>query len=342
MKKLIQGLGLLTLTLSLVACGSQGGMDTPDSSETASVQKDASTTSQSQEQVEDKATDKQEKANAYLDWQGDYRALSNISRLNDFGHMSFTGDHKVYMDRNETELRRGQEEGYLSGDYTIKAYEGEQKISTILYPFPEEMHTAAGYPTTEVLPEVQIDVTIPQSEIDRIGTENKESKLTLYGYHGDKDYLILTDGKGAESKLYVYMPESDGGLTSGSSSSSSRTTSQSATKAEAGSNKSSKVSVDRLKSGDMGALEGTWVSNYNTWNINSYGGLGTGEILDLSNEWTSEVGVNLLLKYRSVATPILFIPAGVAHGESDASRDRLVFINSPDEKPAESNYFYKQ
>lgn len=331
-------------------------------------------------------------ADDYLTWNRSYTNFDYLSTPQLHGHISLGYDGKAILIRTAKEWQNGRDRGYLKADYKISKYKGKEKVTSYVYPFPEDMHTAAEYPRQEIVPEVQIDITIPQSEIDRVETDLTETSLRFYGYKAKDGHLILTNGKADDLTVYVYRPEESqtytvnvektairkapdfrakslgdisqgeevttsstfigpgktnhldvgwieteikgqkgyvwtGDLTRQTKPSSSTTSQASAKTSQSSSsveNQSGAVNLDQIRQGNMTSLAGTWRSNKGTeWVIDSYGILSTGELLEPSESQTSPEGVNLDMKYRSVVTPLILLPKGVKHGDSDTSKDRL-------------------
>lgn len=102
------------------------------------------------------------------------------------------------------------------------------------------------------------------------------------------------------------------------------------------------VMVEQVAQGKMASLAGTWVNGYGTqWIIDENGRLSTGEILGIAPEIQGDDGLHLRLNYRSVSTPILLIPIGLAHGESDVTKNRLTIANDINTLSSK-DYFYKK
>ncbi|HFI0304154.1 TPA: hypothetical protein ACGOVA_001329 [Streptococcus suis] len=105
-------------------------------------------------------------------------------------------------------------------------------------------------------------------------------------------------------------------------------------------NMSDGVILDDIKQGNMHSLGGRWVNDQGTeWMINSKGMLTSGEMLRLSAQPIVDEGIQLELAYRSIVSPVLLIPKGTTHGQSDSSRTRLLLF--PEENSDPNAYFYR-
>ena len=125
-----------------------------------------------------------------------------------FGTIDLGYNGQAIIVRDGKEMLHGRDRGgMMKGQFTIKRYAGDTKVTTIDYELDKTYVVGKSYSKTTVLPEVEVSLSISQEEIDRIETDYKDQSYTFYGYKDSNGYLILTDGKEDKPTVYLYKLE---------------------------------------------------------------------------------------------------------------------------------------
>ncbi len=141
-----------------------------------------------------------------------YRSFGTIEHLSGemplFGTIDLGYNGQAIIVRDGKEMLHGRDRGgMMKGQFTIKKYAGDTKVTTIDYELDKTYVVGKSYSKTTVLPEVEVSLSISQEEIDRIETDYKDQSYTFYGYKDSNGYLILTDGKEDKPTVYLYKLE---------------------------------------------------------------------------------------------------------------------------------------
>ncbi len=141
-----------------------------------------------------------------------YRSFGTIEHLSGemplFGTIDLGYNGQAIIVRDGKEMLHGRDRGgMMKGQFTIKKYAGDAKVTTIDYELDKTYVVGKSYSKTTVLPEVEVSLSISQEEIDRIETDYKDQSYTFYGYKDPNGYLILTDGKEDKPTVYLYKLE---------------------------------------------------------------------------------------------------------------------------------------
>lgn len=202
MKKIIIYSAVALCSLALVACGQKSSSSQKTKTEDKQVQ--TSSTKEKKKKSENKAMT----TNVFKDWSRVYYSIDVVHSKGLTGVISFGYDGQVTLNRTMDEFTSGRAKGYMKGSYKVEPYKGQQEVATYKYPMREEALSTKSYTQIMVKPQVKMTVTVPQSEIDRIGTTIKDTSFVFYGYKTG-DYTILTDGKKDKPTVYIYEPEEE-------------------------------------------------------------------------------------------------------------------------------------
>lgn len=404
MRKIIQGMFYLCCGLLLVSC--------------AKAEPRVEKTVESSVSAVSEAAPSQQESDFYQ-WFRHYQFIDRVDSTGTTGYFFLNSDNTADFYRNEAELTALMNKKGLAITYTIKKYQGEQEVAS--YSFPS---LKTNRQIIKVRPEVQLDFTTSKEEIERVGTDRRQTEFTFYGYKTSEGHLILTDGNAENPEVYVYRmavpqmyrvgtagaairlaPKFDadiieeksaddlvtspglllgqekegnkwwldvtvgdqtgyvwfgdvdsqpvGAATSSDSStvvaeaeteSSSMTVESSNTEPSTSPEVNNSVNVEQILQADFSSLTGTWV-NSDGFELLIDGGLvqqsGPPEVLVLAEQAVIEQGIRIDRRYRSVNMPVLLIPKGQSHGQSDVTKDRLIWYYDGEEVPS-NQYFYKK
>lgn len=198
MKKIIIYIFLcLTCFTALVACGQKSSSSQKTKSEDKQVQ--TSSTKEKKKQSKDKARS----TKVFKEWSHVYFSIDVVHSKTIYGMMDFGYDGQVTLRRTMDEFTAGRDKGYMKASYTVEPYKDQQEVATYKYPMREEALHVKSYTQIVVKPDVKITVTVPQSEIDWIGTTIKDTSFVFYGYKTG-DYTILNRREERETdSLYL-------------------------------------------------------------------------------------------------------------------------------------------